>query len=168
MPILRPKFVNETRFSKTGKVHILNSQTHRQRVSKLMWIPTPIYERIPQFWFLLGLLFIATGLYVGFEYSLIFWYGGIGFVCCMYGVGIFFVRRGYRRGRQVAGPLRPRQARQSERPLPARRRRCPVGRPDRAAFGHGRRPGAYRDRPRASAPGHGKLKATRQDNYRTI
>ena len=69
-----------------------------------MWIPTPIYERIPQFWFLLGLLFIAAGLYVGFEYALIFWYGGIGFACCMYGVGIFFVRRGYRRGRQVAEP----------------------------------------------------------------
>ncbi len=66
-----------------------------------MWIPTPIYERIPQFWFLLGLLFIATGLFLGFEYTLVFWYAGIGFACCMYGVGIFFVRIGYRRGRKL-------------------------------------------------------------------
>ena len=67
-----------------------------------MWIPTPIYERIPQFWFLLGLLFIATGLYVGFEYALVFWYAGIGFACCLYGVAVYFIRLGYRRSRQVA------------------------------------------------------------------
>ena len=69
-----------------------------------MWLPTPIYERIPQFWFLLGLLFIAAGLYLGFEFSLVFWYAGIGFSCCLYGVGVFFVRWGYRRGRKVAHP----------------------------------------------------------------
>jgi hypothetical protein len=69
-----------------------------------MWIPTPIYERIPQFWFLLGLLFIAAGLYLGSDYALIIWFGGVGFACCLYGIGVFFVRLVYRRSRQVAEP----------------------------------------------------------------
>lgn len=73
-----------------------------------MWLPTPIYERIPQFWFLLGLLFITAGLYLGIESVLILWFTGIGFLCCMYGVGVFFVRLGYRRSRQVAEqPIEP-------------------------------------------------------------
>jgi len=61
-----------------------------------MWIPTPIYERIPQFWFLLGLLFFATGLYLGFEFALSFWYLAVGVACCSYGAGIFLVRLAHR------------------------------------------------------------------------
>ena len=61
-----------------------------------MWIPTPVYERIPQFWFLLGLLFITTGLYLGFEFVASFYYLGLGALCCTYAVGIFMVRWGYR------------------------------------------------------------------------
>ncbi len=57
-----------------------------------MWLPTPIYERIPQFWFLLGLLFIATGLYLGFEFALSFGYMVIGWFCCAYSVAIFVLR----------------------------------------------------------------------------
>ena len=96
VPIPRPNFVNETRFPKTGKPHISISQTHRQRVSKIMWLPTPIYERIPQFWFLLGILFIASGVYLGFEFHQSFWYLGIGFVCWLYGGGIFLLRLHHR------------------------------------------------------------------------
>lgn len=66
-----------------------------------MWLPTPIYERIPQFWFLLGLLFFATGLYLGFEFAFSFWYMAVGFVCCAYGVGIFLVRLSHRQGPQA-------------------------------------------------------------------
>ena len=47
-----------------------------------MWLPTPIYERIPQFWLLLGLLFMSSGTYLGFDYSLSFVYFGVGFACC--------------------------------------------------------------------------------------
>ena len=61
-----------------------------------MWIPTPIYERIPQFWFLLGLLFISNGLYIGFEFSISFVYIGVGMLCCSYGVVIFLMRLKYR------------------------------------------------------------------------
>lgn len=68
-----------------------------------MWLPTPIYERVPQFWFLLGLLFIATGLYLGFEFALSFWYIAIGLSGCAYGAGIFLVRLRHRRTPQSVG-----------------------------------------------------------------
>jgi hypothetical protein len=67
-----------------------------------MWLPSPIYERVPQFWFLLGLLFIATGLYLGFEFALSFWYIAVGFSCGSYGVGIFLVRLRSRQAPQTA------------------------------------------------------------------
>jgi hypothetical protein len=67
-----------------------------------MWLPPPIYERIPQFWFLLGLLFISTGLYLGFEFALSFWYIAVGLSCCAYGVGIFLTRLTHRQRPQTA------------------------------------------------------------------
>ena len=71
-----------------------------------MWPPTPIYERIPMVWFLLGLLFVATGLYLGFEYSLSFWYMMIGWFCCAYGVAIFVLRLRERPRAQAVGEPR--------------------------------------------------------------
>ena len=64
-----------------------------------MWLPTPIYKRIPQFWFLLGLLFFANGLYLGFEFTVSFWYIAVGITCCAYSAGVLAVRI---RNRQVA------------------------------------------------------------------
>ena len=57
-----------------------------------MWIPTPVYERIQQFWLLLGLLFMSSGTYLGFDYSLSFVYFGVGFVCCIWSLWIFSMR----------------------------------------------------------------------------
>jgi len=57
-----------------------------------MWIPTPIYERVPQFWFLLGLLFMSSGTYIGFDYQLSFLYFGVGFACSFWGMWIFSMR----------------------------------------------------------------------------
>ena len=68
-----------------------------------MWLPTPIYERITQFWVSLGLLLIGTGLLFGFQYQLAFWYVGIGAFCCMYGVGIFLYRLRQRGRTRPAG-----------------------------------------------------------------
>jgi hypothetical protein len=65
-----------------------------------MWLPTPLYERIPQFWFLLGLLFLASGLYLGFEFALSFWYVAAGFVCCAVGAGTFVLRLNNRQAPQ--------------------------------------------------------------------
>ena len=67
-----------------------------------MWLPMPVYERIPQFWFLLGRLFIASGLLLGFEFALSFGYIAAGLCCCAYGVGTFMLRIRNRQGQQVA------------------------------------------------------------------
>ena len=61
-----------------------------------MWIPTPIYERIPQFWLLLGLLFMSSGTYLGFDYNLSFLYFGVGFGCCVWSLTIFTMRLKHR------------------------------------------------------------------------
>ena len=63
---------------------------------KPMWVPTPLYERIPQFWLLLGLLFIALGLYVGFEFGFIFFYLALGVVCVSRGIWVQMLRTRYR------------------------------------------------------------------------
>ena len=57
-----------------------------------MWLPTPIYERLPQFWLLLGLLFMASGVFLGFEYWMSFVYLGVGLVCCVWSVCIVAMR----------------------------------------------------------------------------
>ena len=51
-----------------------------------MRLPTPVYERIPEFWILLSLLFFALGLYVGFDYSLTYLYLAVGVFCFVRGV----------------------------------------------------------------------------------
>ncbi len=61
-----------------------------------MWIPTPLYERLPQFWFLLGMLFIANGLYLGLDFVLAFVYFAIGLTCCTFGMGIALLRLKHR------------------------------------------------------------------------
>lgn len=68
-----------------------------------MWIPAPIYERIPQFWILLALLFIALGLYIGFEFEFIFFYLALGFVCCWRGIWIQLMRLRFRGKQQDSG-----------------------------------------------------------------
>jgi hypothetical protein len=57
-----------------------------------MWFSTPIYERIPQFWLLLGLLFMSSGTYLSFDYELSFAYFGLGFACCAWSIWIFAKR----------------------------------------------------------------------------
>lgn len=65
-----------------------------------MWLPTLVYERIPQFWLLLGLLFIALGLYVGFDFELIYFYLGVGLLCVGRGIWIQLIRLRYREKQQ--------------------------------------------------------------------
>jgi hypothetical protein len=64
-----------------------------------MWLPTPVYKSIPQFWFLLGLLFIVNGLYVGLDipFALTSIYAGFG--CCAVGIGIAILRQRYRQNK---------------------------------------------------------------------
>ena len=82
---------------------------------KTMWIPTPIYERIPQFWLLLGLLFMSSGTYLGFDYNLSFLYFGVGFGCCVWSLTIFTMRLKHRgQARQLEVSERPEPAEEPE------------------------------------------------------
>jgi hypothetical protein len=65
-----------------------------------MWIPSPIYERIPQFYVLIGLLFMSSGMYLGFDYQLTWVYLGTGIFCFVWGLRIFAMRLVYRRAPQ--------------------------------------------------------------------
>ena len=57
-----------------------------------MWLPTPVYERIPQFWLLLGLLFMSCGRFIGFDYKLSFVFYGVGLICCLWSMWVFTMR----------------------------------------------------------------------------
>ena len=65
-----------------------------------MWLPTPIYERTPQLWLLVGVLFIVLSLYIGFAYKLTYFYVLLGGFCAGRGVHILQMRRNYRRTKQ--------------------------------------------------------------------
>lgn len=62
-----------------------------------MWLPTPIYERLPIFWIVLGLLFIAGGLYIGLEFSPALGYITVGIACFFAGIAVAGIRAKYRR-----------------------------------------------------------------------
>ena len=61
-----------------------------------MWLPAPIYERLPQVWFLIGLGFFAFGTYLGFDYELIYGYFGLGTMCIVYSIWLLQTRRKHR------------------------------------------------------------------------
>lgn len=69
-----------------------------------MWIPTPIYERIPQFMLLVGIIFISSAIYLGFSYSMSYFYFGVGVSCCFWGLVVFITRQHHRSQRQQGGP----------------------------------------------------------------
>ena len=68
---------------------------------------TVIFERIPMVWFLLGLLFISVGLYLGYQSSLTFLYLVVGLFCCAYGVALFVFRLQARPQASAATRLSP-------------------------------------------------------------
>ncbi len=70
-----------------------------------MRLTSDIFERLPQVWVLVGLLIISTGLYLGFEYSLVFVYLGIGIICFLYGLVLFALLLLEGPGRSNARPL---------------------------------------------------------------
>ncbi len=56
-----------------------------------MKLTSDIFNRLPQVWVLLGLLIISTGLYLSFDYSLVFVYFGVGLLCSLYGLALFVI-----------------------------------------------------------------------------
>jgi len=61
-----------------------------------MWLPKPVYERMPIIWLLLGLLFLAGSLYIGLGDMIIRTYVAIGFACIAFGAMILFIRSKHR------------------------------------------------------------------------
>lgn len=82
-------FVNDatplTRFC----THILGLINHMQLVRHVMQLFKLNSERLPMVWFLLGLLFNAAGLFLGFEFSVAFGYMIVGWLCCAFGLVLF-------------------------------------------------------------------------------
>ena len=68
---------------------------------------TIVFERIPVVWILLGLLFFATGLYLGFDRSMSFVYLILGTYCFAYGVVLFLLRLRERPRKSPARTLSP-------------------------------------------------------------
>lgn len=62
-----------------------------------MWLPAPIYEKIPHFWFFAGIFLIAMGLYLGYAFTQTMFYLGMGASCCLIGAGVFVLRMRHRR-----------------------------------------------------------------------
>ena len=51
-----------------------------------------VQERVPLVWILVGLLFNAAGLYLGFEFGLTFVYMIVGWFCCAFGMALLIFR----------------------------------------------------------------------------
>jgi len=64
-----------------------------------MWLPTAVYERVPQFWCLMGLLFILGGIYLGPDHPVAFMYIIIGVLSSALGVAVAVHRAKYRQKR---------------------------------------------------------------------
>lgn len=57
-----------------------------------MWLPTPVYERLPLFLLLVGLLFMSSAAYLSFDYRWSYLYLGVGVVCTGWSLLLFSVR----------------------------------------------------------------------------
>ena len=66
-----------------------------------MWLPSQFYEKAPQYWLLLGLLFIIVGSYLGLQVELSYLYFGVvvGLCCCLWSVRVFTARAKHRRSK---------------------------------------------------------------------
>lgn len=70
-----------------------------------MRLSTEIFERLPQVWVLVGLLIITSGMYLGFDYSIVFAYLGLGVISFLYGLVLFVLLRLEGPKRSKARPL---------------------------------------------------------------
>lgn len=62
-----------------------------------MWLPTPIYERLPHFLLLVGLVFMSTVMYLGIDHPQTPIYFGAGFFSCLWSLIIFELRLRHRK-----------------------------------------------------------------------
>lgn len=76
-----------------------------------MFLPDGVYNRIPQIWILMGVMFIACGLYLGFEYKMIYAYLGMGAVSFLRGIWIYNARSEIQKQRHLDNLRELREAR---------------------------------------------------------
>ncbi len=57
-----------------------------------MKLPASVYKRLPQFWLLLGVLFIVTGVLLGTEYPVTYIYFALGVACVFWSFCIVALR----------------------------------------------------------------------------
>lgn len=62
-----------------------------------MHLPTSLYEKTPQVWLLMALLFVVLALYIGFGHKLTIYYVLLGVVCAARGAHVWRMRRNFRR-----------------------------------------------------------------------
>ena len=62
-----------------------------------MWIPKPVYDHAPLFWFLLGVLFVAGCIYLNFSDGLTAAYFVFAIFCFSHAAWTFVARRRFRR-----------------------------------------------------------------------
>jgi hypothetical protein len=62
-----------------------------------MWIPKPIYDHAPSFWFVLGILFLAGAVYLSFPDALRAAYYVFATFCFGHATWTFVARRRFRR-----------------------------------------------------------------------
>ena len=76
-----------------------------------MLLPESVYNRIPQIWILMGLMFFACGLYLGFDYKMIYAYLGMGAVSVLRGIWIYNARSEVQKQRHLDNLQEARDAR---------------------------------------------------------
>jgi len=60
-------------------------------------IPEKYYERIPKFYFIVGILLLANSAYIGMENFAAYFYLGFGMVSILYAVGVQKARTKHRK-----------------------------------------------------------------------
>lgn len=61
-----------------------------------MWLPTKLYERLPLWWIVVGLVFMLSALYLGLDYGAAYGYLAVGVACSVFGLLITIWRVNHR------------------------------------------------------------------------
>lgn len=67
-----------------------------------MWLPTKLYERLPLWWILVGLVFMLSALYLGLDYGPAYGYLGLGVGCSIFGLMITIWRSQHRNDKSTS------------------------------------------------------------------
>ena len=68
-----------------------------------MWLPASVYERLPVFWLIAGVLFMSSAVYFGFGYKWSVYYFATGVVSVLWSVGILVARSRKRNAKASEG-----------------------------------------------------------------